>query len=124
MPKDAIVSYLQKQNTEPLSQKLSEKLCDALRQYKFESEFHSLSEAYALHLANKQIEKANLNFQRIAKSFNSFNIAPSNSYQRYMAVLKNKSDYEAISSDWKTIGNDLRVAWAKHLLVEKENHER
>lgn len=124
MSKDAIVSYLERQNSESLSQKLSKKLGDALKQYKFESEFQNLSEAYALHLANRQIEKANFDFQKITKSFNSFNIAPSNSYQRYMDVLKNKSDYEAISSDWKTIGNDLRVAWAKHLLVEKENHER
>ena len=124
MSKDAFVSYLQKQNAEPLSQKLSERLCDALKQYKFESEFQSLSETYALHLANKQVEKARFDFEKFTKSFNSFNLAPSNSYQRYMAVLKNKSDYEAIYSDWKTIGDDLRVAWAKQLLVEKENHER
>ncbi len=123
MSQDAVVSYLKKQDIEPLSQKLSEQLSEALKLYKLESEFHSLSDSYAQHLSINQIKKVNFDFQKIVKTFNSFNIAPSNSYERYMAVVKNTSDYEAIYSDWKTVGNDLRVAYAKHLLSEKKIYE-
>ena len=61
--------------------------------------------------------------QAIIRAFKSFNIAPSNSYERYMAVLKNRSDLEAIRSDWEMVGEDLSFALIDHILKEREKDD-
>jgi hypothetical protein len=124
MSQDAIVSYLNKQNNELPSRKLSERLSDALKRYQLTSEIKDLQNAYSRHLSyEKELGKVNISAPAMIKAFGSFNIVPSNSYERYMAVLKNKSDFEAISSDWIMVGEDLSFAWVKYLLENKVSNE-
>lgn len=46
----------------------------------------------------------------LRKAFLSFNIAPKNTYDRYTAILKHSDTENAISSDFYSVGNDIRSA--------------
>lgn len=52
----------------------------------------------------------------------SFDIYPSGSSDRYLSKLGKRSDSEAIDSDWKSVGNDLKAAWAKVVLQRMEQN--
>ena len=124
MPRDAIVSYLDMETQNNESQSLAERLSDALKKYQIDSEIRNLSVAYSHHLAHEEMLKINkLNIQGMIKAFGTFNLAPSGSYERYLSVLKNKSDFEAVQSDWKMVGEDLSFASIKHLIESRESDE-
>lgn len=126
MSHDAIVSYLdiKIQDNERPSQALAERLSDALKKYQFDSEIEKLNIAYSGHLDREKLLKSSrLNSRALAKAFGTFNIAPSGSYKHYMSTLANKSDLEAIHSDWKMVGEDLSFAVIKNLIESRESNE-
>ena len=124
MSNDAIVSYLdtETQNSESPSQSLAERLSNALRKYQLNSEIQGLNVAYSHHLAHEEMLKINkLNIQGLIKAFGTFNIAPSGSYEHYLSVINNKSDLEAVHSDWKMVGEDLSFASIKYLIENRKS---
>ena len=124
MSQDAVVSYLQTKSDENSPPRLSERLSDALKKYKIDSELQNLRSAYSQHLAREEeLKNIRVNTPSIIKSLGTLNIAPTNSYNRYLAVLKNQSDYDAILSDWKMVGEDLSFAYIKSLLEGIESNE-
>lgn len=123
MHQEALVPYLYDQNNATSTRKLSERLSDALKKYQLDSKLNDLSEAYSNSLKHEdELKKVRLTSLSIIEAFSTLNIAPSNSYDRYMAILNNKSDLEAISSDWEMVGEDLSSAWVRYILESKEDH--
>lgn len=123
MHQEALVPYLYDQNNATSTRKLSERLSDALKKYQLDSKLNDLSEAYSNSLKHEdELKKVRLTSLSIIEAFSTLNIAPSNSYNRYMAILNNKSDLEAISSDWEMVGEDLSSAWVRYILESKEDH--
>ena len=123
MPQEALVSYLYDQNNATSTRKLSERLSDALKKYQLDSELNSLSEAYSNSLKHEEeLKKRRLTSLNIIEAFSTLNIAPSSSYDRYLAILNNKSDLDAIRSDWEMVGEDLSTAWVKYILESKEDN--
>ena len=102
----------------------SEILHAALAKYREDSDIEILRSACSEY-ASRRFRKDLLpdlheKFKSIIRGFNSFNIAPSNSYERYMDLVENKSDTEAIASDWEAVGEYLTYALAQHI-IEKNN---
>ena len=43
--------------------------------------------------------------EAIIDGFATFNLAPQNCHERYMALLEHKTDADAIRSDWEAVGD-------------------
>ncbi len=103
----------------PASSKAPVSLSIALKKYQEDSDLESLRRAYSdyvSHQKSMENSRAKMNLKTIFRGFGSFNIAPSNCYERYMALLGNKSDADAIRSDWEAVGEDLSYAFVKYTL--------
>ncbi|RLJ18641.1 hypothetical protein DJ030_11375 [bacterium endosymbiont of Escarpia laminata] len=74
---------------------------DTLKDY--QSKMNQVCHIYETHTFRKIIE--------------SFNIAPSGTYDKYMKQVL--PDAVAVKSDWQSVGNDLMVAYFKQLHVIK-----
>jgi len=123
MPYDAVVSYLEPdaQSKEAVSRDLAERLSVALRKYHADHDLQGLSVKYSLCGKNNGYQKNyQMDLRQWRRAFNSFNLTPSNSYKRYMAVIKHKTDAEAIRSDWEAVGEDLSFAVVKNLIGRKD----
>ena len=75
----------------------------ALKKYREHSDIEILRNACSEYASQEPPREDALpdsceEIKSIIQGFNSFNIAPSNSYKRYMDVVKNQSDVEAIAS--------------------------
>ena len=57
-------------------------------------------------------------------AFKTFNLAPLNSYERYLSVVKNKTDIKALHSDWEMVGENISFAWIKYFLENGEKGEQ
>jgi len=116
-------------DTKPKSRKTSPqsiagRLHSALRKYQIDHELQDLRTTYSQHLAKEQFRKGyKVDVEHVIKAFESFNLAPSCSYERYMSVVKNRSDVEALRSDWKVVGEDLSYAAMKHLIESVEQSD-
>ena len=104
---------------------VSGRLTDALRKHQSDADLEGLRRAYNRHLARQEaLKKTPSLAQAIRRGFFSFNIAPSNAYDRYMAVVKNRNDADAIRANWETVGEHLSYALIKRILEEEKANER
>lgn len=117
MSHNAIVYYLDMEDSSDDSQPLSGRLSDALEKYQIDSEIQDLSLVYSKYLAHeKKLERGELGINGVLKSLGTFNLVPSASYENYLSVLDSKSDLEAIRSDWEMVGEDLSLALIKYTI--------
>ena len=124
MPNNAIVSYLPSQDENSSPKELPQRLSSALKQYQLDSNSQNLNSFYRRHLErNKEALKIKVGINDVIKAFSTFNIAPSHSYDRYMSYIKNKTDFDAILSDWESVGEDLSGAWIEYIINTKDNDE-
>lgn len=122
MLQNATTSYLYDQKQKSSTQKLSERLRNALDKYYLnaDTELVKLKVTYEEYTGHEQaITEEKILSKSIVKAFSSFNIAPSGSYERYLSGISNRSDVEAIRSDWESVGNDLTFVLAGQLLESK-----
>lgn len=121
----AVVSYLDTQNNKMNSQNVSARLSDALKKYKLNSELKNLHNVYSQYLFREdELKKSRVSYNSMINAFQTFNIAPSNSYERYLSVLNNRSDTEALHSDWEMVGEDLSFSWVKFFLENGAKSEQ
>lgn len=117
MPHNAIVSYLPSRDEDSSSKELPQRLSSALKQYQLDSNSQNLNRFYTSHLErNKETIKIKVGIHGVIKAFSTFNIAPSHSYDKYMSSIKNKTDFDAILSDWESVGEDLSGAWIEYII--------
>ncbi|MCI5131976.1 MAG: hypothetical protein D3904_10720 [Candidatus Electrothrix sp. EH2] len=107
------------------SEKLADRLRNALEKYHRQSENKAeLRAAYESCRAQYEVQPETTISERIINAFRSFNIAPSGSRKRYLAVLPTRSDVEALQSDWDVVGEDLTFVLAGQILNSKRGDER
>lgn len=103
---------------------VSERLIDALRKYESDSDVASLRRTFLRYQTHQEELKKPVPMMRaILHAFGSFNIAPANSYKRYMSALKYQSDADAIKADWEMVGEDLSYAFIQHIIAERPTDE-
>lgn len=123
----AIVSYLGVDHQEQTElSKVTEMLWKTLEKYRLNQDQNELGRAFQRYLDQEEWSEfiPDFSMHNIARGLGTFNIAPSNSYDRYLSVVQNRSDIDAVQSDWDTIGEDLSFAYIKHILRhEKEQHD-
>lgn len=85
------------------------------------SALEDIRQLNSLHKEKLLLDKSVLS--SMADAVTTFNIYPSDSYEKYTSVLKWKSDAEAIQSDWVSVGNDLKLSWASLLLQELHEND-
>ena len=108
----------------PSPPETTNRLLAALNKYRMDSDLESLRDAYTQYITRKEKpRKSKVDIPCLARALGSFNIAPSNSYKRYMAALKHKSGADAIRADWEAVGEHLSYAVIKHILLEKGQYD-
>jgi len=96
-------------------------LSKALEQYQRDLDVQTLNSKYSEYLLrNENLENTTLNLRVIVEALKTFNIAPSNSYDRYMSVIKNQTDFDAIRSDWEVVGEGLSASFAKNIIDQRK----
>jgi hypothetical protein len=126
MSHNSIVSYLSSQTENSLYSErresaLHQKLSKALEQYQRDLDVQTLNSKYFEYLLrNENLENTTLNLRVIVEALKTFNIAPSNSYDRYMSVIKNQTDFDAIRSDWEVVGEGLSASFAKNIIDQRK----
>ena len=99
-------------------------LTAALEKYREDSDIEALRSACSEYESQGFHEDTSPDslgkLESIRRGFKSFNIAPSNSYKRYMDAAKIQSDAEAIASDWAAVGEDLTYALAQYIINESK----
>ncbi len=107
------------------SKKLADRLRNALEKYQRQTDKAELRTAYENYRAQKhEVQPKTVLSERIINAFSSFNIAPSGSKKRYLAVLPTHSDVEALQSDWNAVGEDLTLVLAGQILNRNRGDER
>ena len=101
----------------------SEILHAALGKYRENSDIEILRSACSEYASRKShgdvLPDSRRGIKSIIKGFNSFNIAPSNSYKRHKDLVNNERGHEAIASDWEAVGEYLTYALAQYIIEEK-----
>ena len=122
---NAVVSYLDTHNNKMNSQNISARLNDALKKYQINYKLKNLHSVYSHYLSYEdKLQKSRVNTDSMINAFKTFNISPSNSYERYLSVLNNRTDTEALHSDWEMVGEDLTLSWVKFFLENGEMSEQ
>ena len=119
------LSSLEKDGKDSL-QCISIRLSEALRAYKSTLDVTALKSVYSQHLSNQkllEINKINTTHS-LLKAFSTFNLYPTGSYNNYLSILKNRSSYKAVESDWRMVGESLSSAYIKNLIENEKHHER
>ena len=123
MLKNAVVTYLDDSNSGKNSAKIediSSRLSCALKRFRKNSDLKVLQSSLSRYLGTEDaLEKNSINKNTLVNSFSTFNLAPSNSYDRYLSVINNISDCDAIRSDWQAVGEDLSFSYIKYMLGNK-----
>lgn len=124
MSNNSIVSYLPSRDDDTSSNELSHRLSNALKQYQLDSDLQKLNKSYVKYVdLNKEKVEIKVGVRGVINAISTFNISPSHSYNRYMSVIKNKTDYEAIQSDWESVGEDISSVWIEHIISSRDNDE-
>ncbi|MEA3406130.1 MAG: hypothetical protein U9R28_10405 [Pseudomonadota bacterium] len=115
MSQKDVVSYLD------VSDSALVRISELIEDYRVNQDLPKLKKKYSTYLAAKaKPSKLKINYKAAVNGFKTFDIAPTGSYFRYLHVVKNTSDFDAIYSDWEAVGNDLSSAFIKEIINYKQ----
>lgn len=84
-----------------------------------------LRHAYDRYVARQEeMRKPKTFFQSLIEGFQSFNLCPTGTHERFMSIMKHRSDADAIASYWQDVGEYLSYGIVTHIIEEANENEK